>query len=203
MIYRKKKILLIQLFLLIFAILIIYKTYYVKDSNDEEKIISKTIKKKVLEQNSSENGDIFFDIEYTGLDLNGNRYVLKSKIAKMDELYPEIINMEVVHSVFYFKDDTILNVWSDKGVYNNKTLDMKFRQNVKAKYMESNLFAEKADYSNSKNYLSVYENVRLDDIRGNLIADKLIFDIVKKKLDITSFQNGKINANLKLNEKRF
>jgi lipopolysaccharide assembly outer membrane protein LptD (OstA) len=80
---------------------------------------------------------------------------------------------------------------------------MKFRQNVKAKYMESNLFAEKADYSNSKNYLSVYENVRLDDIRGNLIADKLIFDIVKKKLDITSFQNGKINANLKLNEKRF
>jgi lipopolysaccharide assembly outer membrane protein LptD (OstA) len=111
--------------------------------------------------------------------------------------------MEVVHSVFYFKDDTILNIWSDKGVYNNKTLDMKFRQNVKAKYMESNLFAEKADYSNSKNYLSVYENVRLDDIRGNLIADKLIFDIVKKKLDITSFQNGKINANLKLNEKRF
>ena len=111
--------------------------------------------------------------------------------------------MSSVEAVFYFKDDTILRIWSKKGIYNNKTLDMKFIEDVKAKYLDSELFARKADYSNSERYLSIYDNVRINDIRGNLIADKLLFDINKQKLDITSFNDGKINANVKLNEKRF
>ena len=111
--------------------------------------------------------------------------------------------MKNVHAIFYFKNDTVLNIWSDRGIYNNKNLDMKFENNVKAKYLESDLTAEKAEYSNSKSYLTIYENVKVDDIRGNLVADKLLFDITKKKLDITSFNDGKINANVKLNEKRF
>ena len=51
--------------------------------------------------------------------------------------------------------------------------------------------------------MSISENVRVNDVKGNLIADKLLFNITNKKLDITSFQDGKINANVKLNEKRF
>ena len=64
--------------------------------------------------------DLFFNIEYTGLDLRGNRYLLKSKKARLDELKPEIVYMDTVHAIFYFKDNTILYIWSDKGVYNNK-----------------------------------------------------------------------------------
>ena len=111
--------------------------------------------------------------------------------------------MEDVHAIFYFKDNTILYIWSDEGIYNNKNFDMEFSKNVKAEYMDSILFAEKANYSNTENYLSIYENVRINDIRGNLIADKLLFDIKKQNLAITSFNDGKINANVKLNEKRF
>ena len=119
-----------------------------------------------MEEGSNKDGDVFFDIEYTGLDLNGNRYLLKSEEALLDKEKPEIVYMERVNAVFYFKDDTVLYVWSDKGVYNTKSLDMEFEENVKAKYMNSNLFAEKAEYSNSKNYLSIYENVKIDDYRG-------------------------------------
>jgi hypothetical protein len=202
MIDRKKKLKFIQFFLLFFGLLIIYLTYYNKEESIEENIISKSINDKVKKKpsnDSSENKDIFFDIEYTGLDLNGNRYVLKSEEANLDESKPEIVYMKIVEAVFYFKDDTKLYIWSDNGIYNNKNFDMKFEKNVKAKYLGSELFAEKADYSNSKNYLSIHDNVRIHDIRGNLIADKLLFDITKQKLDITSFNNGKINANVKLN----
>ena len=31
-----------------------------------------------------------------------------------------------------------------------------------------------------------------------MVADKLLFDIKKKKLNIASFNDGKINANVKL-----
>ena len=206
MIERKKKVRISQFILLLIGILIIYFTYYNKEYDINETIISETTKEKLKEQNSEENlenKEKFINIEYTGLDLSGNRYILKSKEAYLNEVSPEIIYMSFVEAIFYFKDDTNLRIWSNKGVYNNKTLDMKFIDDVRAKYLSSNLFAQKADYSNSKRYLSIYDNVRIDDIRGNLIADKLLFDIKKQKLNITSFNNGKINANVKLNEKRF
>ena len=111
--------------------------------------------------------------------------------------------MSEVNAVFYFKDNTVLYISSDKGIYNNKTLNMNFDTNVKAEYLNSKLFAEKAEYSNTENYLSIYGDVRINDIKGNLIADKLFFDITKEQLDITSFNDDKINANVNLNEKRF
>ena len=197
MIERKKRLRFIQLTLLIVGILIIYFVYYGNKSSDEAKLVSQSMKKNIKED-KTENTDVFFNIEYTGLDMNGNRYLLKSKEAYLDELKPEIIYMTDVNATFYFKDDTVLYVSSDKGVYNNKTLDMNFEQNVKANYLKSQLFAEKADYSNSKSYLSIYNNVKINDERGNLSADKLLFDITKKKLDITSFSNGNINANVNL-----
>ena len=206
MIERKKKLRLVQLTLLIFGILIIYTTYYNKNSNLDKKIISKKTEEKVKKQTADEileKGDVFFNVEYSGLDLNGNRYSLNSEEAYLDDLKPEIVYMKIVHATFYFKNDTVLNIWSDNGTYNNKNLDMKFEKNVKAKYLESDLTAEKAEYSNSKSYLTIYENVRVDDVRGNLVADKLLFDIVEKKLDITSFNEGKISANVELDEKRF
>tara|TARA_B100001093_G_scaffold396216_2_gene383264 strand:+ start:741 stop:1361 length:621 start_codon:yes stop_codon:yes gene_type:complete len=206
MINRKKKIKIIQLLLLFSGILIIYFTYYNKETNDKENIISKEVKEKVEKQKYKNNlsaNDVFYDIEYTGLDLNGNRYLLKSEEAQIDEIKPEIVYMKIVNATFYFNDDTILYVWSDTGIYNTKTLDMRFEENVKANYLNSELFAEKAEYSNSKNYLSIYENVKINDIKGNLIADKLLFDISSQELDITSFNNGKINANVNLDEKRF
>ena len=200
MMERKKKLRITQFFLLIFALLIVYLTYYNKEIDNTDLTDSKQIK-KTLEDKEDE--DLFFNIEYTGLDLRGNRYLLKSEKARLDELRPEIVYMDIVHAIFYFKDNTILYIWSDKGVYNNKNFDMKFSNNVKAEYMDSKLFAEKANYSNTENYLSIYENVRIDDIKGNLIADKLLFDIKKQNLAITSFNDGKIEANVKLNEKRF
>ena len=199
MIKRKKKLRIIQSFLFILGVLIIYLTYYNKGIENKDLISSKPIKETV----SEEDKDVFFNIEYSGLDLNSNRYLLKSKEARLDELKPEIVYMKDVSATFYFKDKSILFVNSDEGTYNNKNFDMKFEQNVNAEYMGSKLFAEKAHYSNTENFLSIYENVRINDIKGNLIADKLLFDITDQKLDITSFTDGKINANVNLNEKKF
>ena len=202
MIDRKKKLRLIQFFLLFFGLLIIYLTYYNKEITPEQEKISTKIP-ETNEGDVSEEKDLFFNIEYSGFDLQGNRYSLKSKEAYFDELDQAIVYMKIVDAIFYFKDGTTLYVKADNGIYNNKTLDMKFEQNVKANYINSELFADKAEYSNTKSFLSIYENVRISNIKGNLIADKLLFDITSQKLDITSFSNGKINANVNLNEKRF
>ena len=141
---------------------------------------------------------IFYDIEYVGLDLAGNRYILKSKEAFTDKNSPEVINLKLVEATFYFKDGSILNVYSDTGDYNNLNLDMNFYGDVRGVYGESRLFAQKAEYSNRKSILLISEKVKVNDPQGILYADKLLFDIKKQKLNITSFKNNKINANINL-----
>ena len=42
------------------------------------------------------------------------------------------------------------------------------------------------------------KNVKIIDTRGTMVADKLLFDIKNKTLNIASFDDGKINANINL-----
>jgi lipopolysaccharide export system protein LptA len=194
---RKKKLRLFQTILLIVGIIIIFIIYTDKGLFLNKKINQKTTP-LIENKTTGQKENIFYNIEYSGLDLAGNRYIIKSKEATTNASNQEIVNMKFVESFFYFKDDTVLKVTSDYGPYNNKTLDMFFNSNVKANYQNSVLFAENAEYSNSENFLSISGKVKIEDFKGTMFADKLLFDIKKHKLNITSFNDDKINANLNL-----
>ena len=199
MIRRKRNLIFAQIILFIFGVFIIVYTYY--NESQIEQIISPENQKKIsasLKEQNNDSNDVFYNIKYSGIDLAGNRYILTSKEAISNKDNPELVNMRFVEVNFYFKDDTILNVISDSGVYNNKTLDMLFEKNVKAFYEGSELFADKANYSNIKSFLEISDNVTVSDQRGTLVADKLLFDIKKQKLNIISFNNNKINAKIDL-----
>tara|TARA_A100000164_G_scaffold356372_1_gene365905 strand:- start:11 stop:610 length:600 start_codon:yes stop_codon:yes gene_type:complete len=195
---RKKNLLAAQIILFALGILIIFFTYYNREQTSQ--IITLENKKKIdntLTTDESES-DIFYNIQYSGIDLSGNRYILNAKEAINNNIDPELVAMKFVEVNFYFKDDTVLNVLSDKGVYNNITLDMLFENNVRAYYEGSELIADKANFSNLNSYLEVSENVTVTDKRGVVAADKLLFDIKKQQLDIISFNNNKINAKIDL-----
>mgnify|MGYP001381612004 FL=1 len=197
---RKKKIKIIQINLLVIGLAILIFTYLNKSLEKTDEILSVDTKTKIKKQLEDQNpdSDIFYNIEYNGLDLAGNRYVLKSSEAYSLKSNKELINMKSVEAIFYFKDDTILKVKSETGTYNNKTLDMKFDGNVEANYEGSQLLAQKAEYSNSKSFLKVSEKVKIKDLRGTMVADELVFDINNQKLNINTFNDDKINANVML-----
>ena len=199
MINRKKKLKIIQFVLLIIGILVVFFTYY-SGNTSKERILSKKEQEKINTQlnNKTQNSNTFFNIEYSGLDLAGNRYILKSKEATNDNNNQEIINMTSVEAKFYFKDDTVLEVSSDSGLYNSVTLDMTFSKNVIAIYEDSKLSAEKAEYSNSKVFLTISNNVKVSDVRGTMFADNLLFDIKKQTLNIASHNDSKVNASINL-----
>jgi len=201
---RKKKLRLIQLTLLLLGSVIIFFTYYKKETSLKEPIIPKATQEKIKKQlaEDDKDGDVFFNISYSGLDLAGNRYILKSKEASNSKENQETVNMKYVEANFYFKDDTILKVMSDTGIYNNKTLDMVFEGNVKANYEGSKLLAQKADYSNTRGLLIISDKVKVIDSRGTIVADNLSFDIKNQKLNIASFNDDKINANIRVKWKK-
>ena len=170
-------------------------TYYEKDKS----IPLNTSQSEQIEstnENASKS-NTFEDIEYKGVDFNGNRYSIKSEQAEFELDTPELINMKVMKATFYFKDGTILNVSGDYGVYNNKTNDMIFKENIEAIYENNYLYADNLDYLNSKSLLSIYGNVRTESIQGSIIADNLKFDLSSQTLDVTMFSDKQVNVELK------
>ncbi len=195
---RKKKLISYQIVLLLCSFFVIFFTYINSNNKSSKTQMNIDRIEDTAVQENEKNLNIFYDIEYKGLDLSGNRYVLKSKKATIEKEEKERVYMESVEGTFYFKDNSTLTVQSNKGIYNNSTLDMVFEEDVRANYENSKLFAEKAEYFNTKGFLIVSQNVRLEDTRGNMFADKLIFDIKDKQLKIQSDKNKLINANVKL-----
>ena len=197
---RKNKLRVLQFSLLIIGISIIYFTYYKKEKTAKQEIIPKQTQERIKKQiaNQPEGYEVFSNIEYSGLDLSGNRYILKSKQAYNNEKEQEVVNLISVEAFFYFKDNTVLKVISEKGTYNNKTLDMNFYDNIKAIYQNSLLFAQKAEYSNQNGNLIISEKVKLEDKQGTIFADKLLFDIKKQTLNVKAFKDNKINGNINL-----
>jgi len=198
---RKRKLRFIQITLLLFGLLTIFFTYIKKENNFEENLITKKTKKileKQLSNQEASKNDVFYNIEYSGFDLNGNRYIIVSKEALINKESAELVNMKNVDAKFYFKNDVMVSIHSDEAIYNNKTLDIEFFGKVLGNYLNSKLFAQNANYSNSEGFISVSNDVKIIDPRGTIFAKKLLFDIKAKTLKITSKKNEKVKANINL-----
>ena len=196
MINRKKKIITIQLFLFISGALILNYTYFGENNNQDLSAQKKQIKINQQSLSDESNKDVFYNIQYSGVDLSGNRYIIKSKEAENDKENLEFVNMKSVEAIFYFKDNSQLKIFSDRGFYNNKTLDIKFKKNIRAEHNDSRLFSQSAEFSNSKEFIIISDEVEIFDKRGNIKADKLLFDLKNQTLEVTSFDESLINANV-------
>ena len=190
MIKRKTKIIYIQVTIFLVALFLLYNTYRNTSEKVDDFVVIKT------ETDSDTNS--FTDVKYSGFDLNGNRYILNAETANFENKTSELINMKGIIANFYLKDDTVLNVISDEGLYNSINLDMEFRKNVKATYLTNTLLSEKLTYSNSKGKLLASGNVRGESIeKGQFSADNVEYDLANKTLGFSMFGNKQVNVKLK------
>jgi hypothetical protein len=191
---RKKRVLTIQILLFLTAFILIYFTYYYNKTSIK---VDRSSQKVSVSKEDSQNKNIFEDVEYKGIDLNGNRYLIKSKLAEFNEKNPELIDMKVMTAFFYFKDGTVLKITGDYGKYNNKNNDMLFRDNIEAIYEGNYLYADNLDYFSTKYLLTIYGNIKGESIEGNITSDRLNFNLSKKTLDVSMFSDKQINLDIK------
>lgn len=191
---RKRKLIFIQITLLTIAMLLLYIFYYKGSINDKTTEEIKIENKKIEKLSES---NFFEDVEYKGIDANGNRYLLKSQIASFNKNEPELVNMVGMNASFYFKDGTILKVSGKKGVYNNKTNDMKFREEVKVVQAENQISADNLDYFNLKRLINIYGNVVGKSLDGNFSSDILRLNINDQSVDFLMNNNNQVKINLK------
>tara|TARA_B110000967_G_scaffold189904_1_gene214063 strand:- start:892 stop:1467 length:576 start_codon:yes stop_codon:yes gene_type:complete len=187
---RRRKIISIQVVIFIIALSLLFVTY-----RDKNQVTEKAVK---IEAETDSDTNNFFDIEYSGFDLNGNRYTLVAGKANFNTNTPEAINMKRVVANFYLKDGTILKVISDEGLYNNITLDMLFKKNVKATYLANTLLSEELDYSSTDGKLLASGNVRGESVeKGKFIADNVEYNLSNNNLDFSMLGDKQVNVKLK------
>ena len=187
---RKKNLFLIQLTIFIVAAALLYNTYRNKNKETENFV--------KIEVETKPGTNSFTDIEYTGFDLTGNRYELMAGQADFKTETPELVNMKNVTAKFYLKDSTVLTVASDEGLYNNVTLDMDFKKNVKAEYLTHILLSDLLSYSNSNAKLIATGNVHGESIeKGEFSADSVEYNLQDKALSFSMFGSKQVNVKLK------
>ena len=191
--YRKKRLFLIQATLLMVAILLLYIFYY-RDNVTEQAVEKVLIENEKLEKFGESN--FFEDVEYKGIDANGNRYLLKSNIASFSDESPELVKMIGMNATFYFKDGKVLKVSGKSGTYNNKTNDMQFRDEVKVVQASNRIFADNLDYFNLKRLIKVYGNVQGKSLDGNFTSDILDLNIENQSVDFLMDNNEQVKINL-------
>ena len=183
----------IQISLLLLAFFLIFFTYFFNLKKKQSSTNFDQIKTVETDEEKEKAVNTFVDIQYGGFDQNGNRFVINSKYANFEIDKPNVIEMEQILCIFYFKDGTNLTIVSNYGIYNNVTDDMEFTENVKMNYLENVLFSEKANFFNVKNELLIEGNVKTKSPEGELQADKLNFNLDSKKLKVSMYNDKKVN----------
>jgi hypothetical protein len=193
--FKLNKTKFIQISLLLLAFFLIFFTYFLNLEKKQPTTNLDQIKTAETDKQKEKEGVVntFLDVEYSGFDKNGNRFVIGSKYANFEIDRPNVIRMEQILCTFYFKDGTNLTIVSNYGIYNNVTDDMEFTENVKMNYLENVLFSEKANFFNVKNELLIEGNVKTKSPEGELQADKLNFNLDSKKLKVSMYNDKKVN----------
>ena len=189
--FKLKKKTLFQITLIFLGVLIIFFTYFY---NQKQKPVPMETKKQPerIDQDI-ENISTFENIQYEGVDGNGNKFIINSTNAEFENQKPNIIYMKNIVCRFFFQDNTTLRITSNKGIFDNISNDMEFAEKVKMYYLENRLFSERATFVNSENYLLIQDNVVGEGPQGNLAADKLNIDLLDKKMKISMYNEDKVN----------
>ena len=82
-------------------------------------------------------------------------------------------------------------------MYNNKTNDMKFRENVEVTQGINIIKADNLDYFNLEKKINVYGNVEGKSLDGNFTADNLILNVEDQTVDFSMNNDGQVKVNLK------
>ena len=185
-----KKIIFLQL--LIFSIILIisafvYKTYFSKkDINQSAN--TKTIDNDELQESKV---NLIHNIEYVSQDNNGNSYIVKSSLGEVNIANPELIKMEDVFATIKLKNSEIINIYSDKAVYNNISYDTNFYENVLVTHKNNIIKSDNMNLLFKQSLATISSNVIYKNLNTELYADKIEMDLITKNSKIFMENNSK------------
>lgn len=171
---------------LIFAILFffLFYGYYIFQNKGTIKI--EDTKNISLSKNSSDSSfgtTKFTDVEYKISSENNHEYITKGNEAFITKSKPNLIQLNIVNSFTTLKDGSVLNIKSDKAIYNKKTNNIKYYQNVVMTNKNKIITSDVANFFSNKNLIKL-ERVKYKDEKNLIKGDIVKFNTITNNLEI-------------------
>ena len=173
--------------LVLFAVIILisfifFKTYFFKSDN----------LKKEIPPLEKKNSNTIENISYTSEDNEGNKYTINSEFAELNDNQSNLIVMKNVRATITTKDSDPIEINSNEAIYNNRSYDTSFFDEVKLMYGQHLVKSDKLDLQFKKNLLTISNNIIYNYLNTSLEADKIYIDLLTKNSKI--FMNDKTES---------
>ena len=184
---KKTGLQVVMVLVIILISLWFYLKYFTKNFEDvkEVQLIEKT--------NEAQNSDSTYinDINYTSIDVRGNKYQITAKLAEIKIENPDIMFLTDVIAFIFIKDKDTVKITSNFGKYNTVNYDTIFSENVIVIYPGHRITGEYLDFSFLTDLGIFTTNVIYTGEKTNLFADKIEMNLATKDTKIFMNETGK------------
>ena len=170
--------------LLIFLILLISVSFYLKYFDYSQKPLKNKLLEKKTNTNQNSSSTYIDNIDYVSFDDKGNKYQITAKQSEIKIENTNIMLLTDVIAYIFIKDSDTVKITSNFGKYNSKNYDTVFSENVIVIYPGHKITGEYLDFSFLKNLGTISKNVIYSGDKTNLFADKVEINLTTKDTKI-------------------
>ena len=169
-----------------------------EQSLDMKKIVKKDKDNDSVIEEDKNASNIISDLSYKNIDHKGNIFNINSKITKIFEDKEDLNFMEVVVARIFLLDGRVIEIFSDKAIYNTINYNTEFVGNVLVVEGENKITSNNLDFIFDKNLITIYNNVKYKGYNKFLTADKVDINLLNHKVNVYMYDKmSKVKANLR------
>ena len=184
-----KKVL-IQITLLIIIVLILAKIFtFYQSKKGKNLVLKEEDKKEFLNENQDSELNIIKDITYLAKDDKENIFKIESKFGKINPEEPDIVLMDNVTALITLRNLEEILISSDHAIYNSKSYETNFYDNVLLEYIEHNIVSENIYLSFENNLVSISNNIIYKNLNSEMNADEIEMNLITKEIKIFMHNN--------------
>ena len=184
-----KKVL-IQITLLIIIVLILAKIFtFYQSKKGKNLVLKEEDKKEFLNENQDSELNIIKDITYLAKDDKENIFKIESKFGKINPEEPDIVLMDNVTALITLRNLEEILISSDHAIYNSKSYETNFYDNVLLEYIEHNIASQNIYLSFENNLVSISNNIIYKNLNSEMNADEIEMNLITKEIKIFMHNN--------------
>ena len=173
---------------MVFVIIIISLWFYLKYFTNNFKDVKEVQDIGKINEEQSSDSTYINDINYTSIDLRGNKYQITAKLAEIKIENSDVMFLTDVIAFIFIKNKDTVKITSNYGKYNTINYDTFFSEDVIVVYPGHKITGEYLDFSFLTNLGIFTTNVIYTGEKTNLFADKIEMNLTTK--DTKIFMNN-------------
>ena len=185
---NKKVLIQITLLIIIVLILATFFTFYLSKKG-KNLVLKEKDKKEFLVENQDSELNVIKDITYIAKDDKENLFKIESKFGKINPEEPDVVLMDNVTAIITLRNREKIIISSDHAIYNSKSYETNFYDNVLLEYIEHNIVSDNIYLSFENNLVSISNNIIYKNLNSEMNADEIVMNLITKEIKIFMHNN--------------